>query len=222
MKTLKSILLPFAVILLFSLPVIMLQSCDPNDCDEEEDICDSCSIVYKPNVYIYPEQETFLSLQLGFPKGGGVIASIPEYGNGWSVTVTPNGKIDGTYDYLFYESEQPDVWQTKKGWCVKQDSLSTFFTQNLREYGFKGREINDFTEYWVPRLQQTDYYILYPQTYETINSVIELTFSETPDNLLRLFYVVQESNKNISIDAPAISAFNRQGYFVTEWGVVLK
>jgi len=222
MKTLKSILLPFAVILLFSLPVIMLQSCDPNDCDEEEDICDSCVQVLKPNIYIYPEQQIQLGISINFLKGGGVTFSIPEYGNGWNVNVDTMGKIDGEYDYLFYESEQPDVFQMEKGWCVKQDSLSTFFTQNLKEYGFKGREINDFTEYWIPRLQQTDYYILYPQTYETINSVIELTFSETPDNLLRLFYVVQESNKNISIDAPAISEFNRQGYFVTEWGVVLK
>lgn len=222
MKFLKTFALPLWVLLAFMASTTIFQSCNPDDCDEEIKPCDSCAVVYKPNIYIYPEQETFLNVQLGFPKGGGVIASIPEYGNGWNVTVDTLGKIDKKYDYLFYESEQPDVWQTQKGWCVKTENLSEFLTQNLNNYGFKEREINDFIEYWIPRFQQTDYYIFYPQTSTIINKVIELSFSEKPDNVLRLFYVVQESNKTIQLDPPLINTFNREGYFVSEWGVVLK
>lgn len=223
MNLLKTTGFPLLIMLAFVFSAITFQSCNPDDCEDTEETCDTCMVVYKPNIYIYPEQELFLNITLDFPKGGGVVASIPEYGNGWEVTVDTAGKIDNKYDYLFYESEQPDVWQMNKGWCIKTENLTNFFTQNLSEYGFKGREINDFNEYWIPRFQNSDYYIFYPQTNELIDSVIELSFSEKPDNILRLFYVVHESDEDISEDLlqPSINPFSRDGFFVTEWGVIL-
>lgn len=223
MKIIKTVILPIVTILTISFSSILFQSCNPDDCEENEPwVCDSCFSVDKPNIYIYPEQKTFLNVTLNYPKGGEVIASIPEYGSGWNVTVDTSGQIDGKYDYLFYESEQPDVWQMDQGWCIKTENMASFFTQNLGAYGFKGREIDDFNEYWIPRLRRAEYYMLFPQTNEIINSVIQLNFSETPDNILRLFYLVQESDVNVSIEAPEIGAFNREGFFVTEWGIVLK
>lgn len=225
MKTFKFTFFPFLAVLLFSFPVLMMQSCDPDDCDDDENdngVCDSCAVVYKPNIYIYPEQEILLDVQLGFPQGGNVIASIPEYGNGWTVTVTPDGKINGQYDYLFYESEQPNVWQTEKGWCIKTENLDEFFRQNMTGFGFEVHEINDFTEYWIPRLKNSEYYLLYPQTSQIIGSVIELTFSETPDNIQRLFYLILEADSAVEIDLPEINSFTREGFCVAEWGVILE
>ncbi len=224
MKTFKSTFLPFLAVLLFSIPLLMLQSCDPEDCDDDENDngCDTCIQVLKPNIYIYPKQEVLLNVQIDFPRGGNVIASIPDYGNGWTVTVTPDGKIDGQYDYLFYESEQPNVFQTEKGWCIKTEDLDEFFRQNMAGFGFQGREINDFTEYWIPRLQNSEYYLMYPQTSQIIDEVIVLTFSETPDNIQRLFYLIQEADSAIEMEAPEISSFNREDFFVAEWGVILK
>ncbi|MCK5729455.1 MAG: hypothetical protein KAH68_00185, partial [Draconibacterium sp.] len=95
---------------------------------------------------------------------------------------------------------------------------------NLTIYGFEGKEIKDFTDYWIPRFITSDYYVIYPQNNEIIDSVIELNISQTPKNILRLFYVVQESNNDISnnLEEPSIDSFSRERFFVTEWGVVLK
>ena len=205
--------------------IFSFQSCSPDDSEEDErTTCDTCVMVYKPNIYIYPEQEIQLLVSLAFPKGGSVMLSIPEYNDGWNITVDTLGMIDKTYTYLFYESQQPDVWQMKEGWCIKQENLQAFFEDNLSKYGFGEREITDFTAYWIPRFQSSLYYSVFPQTDSLINSVIELSFSEKPENILRLFYVVIESDIDTSgrLTEPFIAPFKRENYFVSEWGVILK
>ena len=178
---------------------------------------------YKPNIYIYPKTKTQLQLSFSFPKGGNLIKSIPEYKSGWNVNVEPSGLIDKRYGFLFYESTQPDIWQKTSGWIVKKDELYTFFTKNMEEYGFKGQEIKDFTDYWLPRLHE-NYYIIYPQEKTIINSVITLIISQQPEQLLRLHYYIKGSNTmpTTTINAPVIDkSFSRTGYFITEWGVIL-
>lgn len=224
MKTIKLFCAPFLLIAVFLSGNILFQSCKPEICEDEEETCDTCVMVYKPNIYIYPEKEIYLNITLDFPKGGKVIVSIPEYGNGWDITVDGNGKINNEYDYLFYESSQPDVWQLEKGWIINRENLHDFFVENMSESGFAGREIQDFTDYWIPRLTASGFYAIYPQTNNIINSVIELNVSKETDNILRLFYVIQETTAqtNTNITPPETEHFNREGFFITEWGVVLK
>lgn len=226
MKIFKIFLIPFLFLNYLFISSLFFQSCNPDDCEDEnqEETCDTCLILYKPNIYIYPEEETFLNVTLEFPEGGKVIASIPEYGNGWDFTVNTDGIIDNEYEFLFYESIQPNVWQLEKGWCISIDSLSEFFTTNLTEYGFEGREIDDFIEYWIPRFQTSGFYIIYPQIKTIIDSVVELHISQEPDNVLRLFYLVEntETDKSAHLIVPEIEEFSRTGFFITEWGVILK
>ena len=179
--------------------------------------------VMKPNIYLYPKINSNLSIALEFPLGGSVIQSAPLYSNGWNVSVDTSGKIDNLYDYLFYESENPDVFQHKESWIVKRDTLSSFFSNNLLQIGFSEREKNDFIEYWIPRLTDYPYYIIYPQFANDINKVIRLKFSKSPDNILRLFYLIKGiKNANQTILVPIIPPFKRTGFVVTEWGVILK
>ena len=224
MKTIKLLCLPLLIIGAFLSSSVLFQSCEPDDCEEEEETCDTCWVVYKPNIYIYPEEEIYLNVTLEFPKGGKVVISIPEYGNGWDISVDINGRINGEFDYLFYESIQPDVWQLEKGWVIKRENLKDFFIENMAEFGFVGREVQDFIDYWIPRLTASDFYAIYPQTNNLIDSVIELNTSKEPDNVLRLFYVIQETNEqtNTNLPQPEITPFNREGFFITEWGVILK
>lgn len=217
MKTINLLKLPILLViyLMFS---ISFQSCKPDD-----DECDNDNMVYKPNIYIYPNEKIDLSLKIYFPIGGEIVTSIPEYGKGWEIKVDTNGLINNTYSYLFYESTQPDVWQRQYGWIIKTDELESFFRKNMNDYGFKNNEIDDFIEYWIPRLNDYPYYTIYPQTKNLINSVITLDFSKQPDNLLRLFYVVKGNNQiQDKLIEPTIANFERTGYFVTEWGVILK
>lgn len=203
---------------------IPFHSCEPEP-DPEKHECDTCIRVLKPNIYLYPTEEKILSVTLNFPSGGRIITSIPDYGKGWHVSVDTNGIINHEYEYLFYESEQPDVWQTNEGWIINVSDLEQFFNENLSKYGFIGNEIKDFTDYWIPRLKGYEYYEIYPQEKNIIDTVITLKITDTPDAVLRLFYLIRgtDSATNSKIIAPEDKIpFIRTGFCVTEWGVVLK
>lgn len=222
MNSIKSFVFPVFIFALFIVASTFNQSCNPEGPEDEG--CDSCIIAYKPNIYIYPEEKTDLTLSLIFPLGGKVVASIPEYNNGWYFTVDKSGLIDDSYDYLFYESRQPDVWQLTEGWVVKKEDLKDFFVENMTDYGFSDQEIKDFTDYWIPRFT-AEIYEIYPQNKQIIESVIKFEVSKKPDNILRLFYAVRESNQKpgFTLPEPQIDLkFKRVGFFITEWGVVLK
>lgn len=222
MKAIKNFGFPFLFIL-YLMIAVPFQSCEPVDEINDDSDCDTCIVLYKPNIYIYPTEIIQLSVTLSFPLGGRVISSIPEYGTGWNVTVDTNGLIDNTYSYLFYESTQPDIWQKSHGWVIKTTELESFFKENMLDYGFNGQEIDDFIDYWIPRLDEYTFYSIYPQTETLIKEAVKLDFSKQPDNLLRLFYVVKGHNhfQNNLIE-PIIDNFKREGYFATEWGVILK
>jgi hypothetical protein len=178
-------------------------------------------IVKKPNIYLYPEEECRLSVSLDFPQGGDVVISDPPYPHAWlDITVTPEGRIDNTYDYLFYEASVPDLWQREEGWVISRENLSGFFSENLSAYGFNSREVDDFLEYWIPLLKNSTYYAIYPQYTADIDDVITLNISKTPDSILRLFYVIKEVPEVKSLPEPVIPAFERKGFTVREWGVI--
>lgn len=206
--------------LIFLSVLIPFQGCEP---DGDND-CDTCLLVYKPNIYLYPAHNSQIEIKLSFPMGGKIINSIPAYENGWNVNVTSSGIINDKYDYLFYESAQPDVWQLAEGWIVGKSELKAFFAGNMLEYGFNERETKDFTDYWIPRLTDFDNYEIYPQESGIIERVIKLDIYPDSNNVLRLFYLIKgASSSDDKIKNPVrTSHFNRSGFSVTEWGVVLK
>jgi hypothetical protein len=178
--------------------------------------------VYKPNIYIYPLLKLKLSVQLSFPLGGNIVESIPQYVNGWDVTVDTNGKINNQYDYLFYESKQPNLFQYEKGWCIGRENLKAFFEDNMARYNFSFSEIKDFTDYWMPLLTENKYYCIYPQTNEIIDKIIQLNFSVKPDHTARLFYGIVGVDELKTLTQPFIEPFDRSGFYVVEWGVFRK
>jgi len=228
LKTIRLFVFPSLFVSLILVSIIPIQSCEP---EEEDSICDTCNtcdtcvMVYKPNIYIYPDEKSQMTVNINFPLGGMIVKSIPEYGKGWNISVDTNGLINGKYNYLFYESKQPYVWQENEGWIIKKADLRNFFIENMNSYGFRGNEILDFTDYWIPRLSGSELYAIYPQDATIINNVIELNFSKEPVEILRLFYVIKELNilNNKKMEEPGdAKPFKRNGYFVTEWGVILK
>ncbi|HOW51011.1 MAG TPA: carboxypeptidase-like regulatory domain-containing protein [bacterium] len=177
----------------------------------------------KPNIYLYPLETTDVSVTLGFPLGGFVTTSIPDYGDGWQVTVDPDGTIDGQFGYLFYEAQQPDQYQYAEGWTVAKQGLEKFFRANLAAYGFAGREIEDFIAWWIPRLNGGPCYDLFPQTAAEIDPLITLDITPTPDSLQRLFYAVRATDAcGEHLATPLIEPFARDGFTALEWGVIVK
>ncbi|HVO75827.1 MAG TPA: hypothetical protein VMT35_17500 [Ignavibacteriaceae bacterium] len=180
-------------------------------------------VVRKPNIYLYPETKTSISVSLLFPSGGTILESMPEYLTGWKIEAGPDGKINNSYDFLFYECRTPDLYQYNSGWTIERDSLFLFFQLNLAKTGFSEKEINDFIEYWIPRLSDYPFYIIYPQYSEDIEKAIKLDIIPAPDNTIRLFYVIKGSEKNNSIlFLPVLPKFKREGFVAAEWGAVLK
>jgi len=119
MKIVKPFLPVTLLLLPFVIGSIFFQGCKPDDCDDENEPgeCDTCIMVYKPNIYIYPEEKTQLEITLGFPKGGSVVTSVPEYGTGWNVLVDKNGLIDNTLTTCFTKAVSPMCGNLPKaGW----------------------------------------------------------------------------------------------------------
>lgn len=198
--------------------IISLTASNNNYSDVLIDTVWGWAVVYKPNIYIYPEETTTLCVNVNFPKSGQIIASEPQYDNGWCVSVEPSGKINGAYDFLFYESMQPNIWQTNFGWCIAKQDLESFFQGVLTDYNLSEKEISDFIEYWVPALSEHSYYKIYPQLKGTIDRVITLDFSKNPDNIFRLFFAFEGVNDYQNVMETNIIPANRTGFNVVEWG----
>jgi hypothetical protein len=180
-------------------------------------------VVRKPNIYIYPQTNQRVDVTLSFPLGGHLLNAIPDYANGWQVTIDPDGTIDGKYRFLFYEAQTPDGYQYSSGWIVSRDSLVPFFTRTLNSAGFSALETVDFLEYWIPLLMTYEYYQVFPQQNAQIDKLIGMNISPRPDAVLRLFFVFQgTTDSTCRFLQPQLSSINRVGYFAVEWGGVLK
>jgi PKD repeat protein len=202
--------------------IVSLTAINGKDRDTLSVVVSNNIMLYKPNIYIYPTSPVKLCLEVAFPQGGSITKSIPEYNNGWCVDVDSNGMINNEFNYLFYESIQPDIFQYRNGWCVAKADLKTFFEDNMASYNFSSNEIADFTDYWIPKLTESAYYLIYPQTNNIIDEIIQLNFSILPEHVNRLFYGVVGATKYAKMEEPSIIQYNRDGFFVMEWGVFMK
>jgi len=162
-----------------------------------------------------------ITVKLNFKAPGVVIYSEPHYTDSWSIWVQPGGKIDGQYDYLFYEAQMAAGLQTEEGWCITQEDLGPWFDENLYELGFNTRERSDFIEYWMPSLPEADFYLVYPQNKSGLDGIIALDITPTPDSVLRYWFYIEIRDNLVEIAVPPLDSFIRQGFVVVEWGVIL-
>lgn len=178
-------------------------------------------VVDKPNIYLYPEETQNVSVKLAFNPGEFVTVSIPQYGNGWSVTAQPDGLLDGTYGYLFYEAAVGDGWQMEAGHVVAASELEEWMYSMLPAYGLNAQETFDFADFWKDALPKANWYTFYPQYDDLISQHVGLKVQPAPDSVLRLWFVVVPSDAPAFPEAPVIAPFERSGFAVVEWGVII-
>ncbi len=172
-----------------------------------------------PNLYLYPEQTTDVSVNLGFPVGGEVVLSDPPYEDGWDVTVEPNGTIDGEFPYLFYEARLPYLVQRERGWLLAVDELETGLADLLADYGFVGREITDYLEFWLPLMTDSPWYAIYPMA---ADELVTLHISPAPDRLRRLWLFMEPLQAPVTMEPPTLPGpLVRDGFTAVEWGAFL-
>ena len=187
-------------------------------CDYKDHLFQADIQVDAPNIYLYPETTSDISVTLSFPSGGHIILSEPPYNNGWNVNVTPEGLINNQYNYLFYEARLTMDLQSDHGWMLSGDDLEADLRQVLHNYGFRGREINDFIDFWVPKISGYPWYAMRPQPPEQM-SLLHIT--PEPDNILRGLFTIRPMYQPINlISPPEDPFFTRDGFTVIEWGVI--
>lgn len=182
----------------------------------------------KPVIYLYPEKITPVSVEV-LPTGG-MTVSDPAYDGGWRVVAHPDGRIVNTqdgkeYPYLFWEGRGDGVYQMPTaGFVVKKDELSGFFDQKLGDFGLMTKEIEDFKEFWVPKMlsEEKPYYFITFVSRQIIDTMAPLRISPQPDTVIRVLMDYKGLDKQIVVPEFPISHTERKGFTAVEWGGVLR
>ena len=176
-------------------------------------------VAYKPVIYLYPEEEMEVSVNLTLD--GRLTCTYPAYDNGWKVTASPDGTLTDskgqTYNYLYWEGETYAQYDLTKGFCVKGEDTAVFLESALDKLGLTRREANEFIVYWLPLMEQNHYNIISFQT-DAYTDAAQLKVNPAPDTLIRVFMTWQEADTYIELPEQELSAPERKGFTVIEWG----
>ncbi len=190
--------------------------------EEEHDCQDTSSsvlIAKKPVIYLYPEKETGVSVELSL--NGKLTCTYPEYKNGWQVTAKPNGTLTDNngmqYSYLYWEGDLNAEYDFSKGFCVKGEDTAEFLEDALDKLGLNRSEANEFIVYWLPLMQENPYNIISFQT-EAYESSAKLNINPVPDTLIRVFMAYKPADKYKTIEKQELTAPQRTGFTAVEWG----
>lgn len=174
---------------------------------------------YKPVIYLYPEKEMQVSVDLTLD--GKLTCTYPAYNNGWTVTAAPDGTLTDakgqTYNYLYWEGETYAQYDLSKGFCVKGEDTAAFLEEALDKLGLTRREANEFIVYWLPLMEQNPYNIISFQT-DIYTDAAQLKVNPAPDTLIRVFMAWQASETAVDLREQELTAPERTGFTVVEWG----
>lgn len=179
----------------------------------------------KPVIYLYPEQETKVNVQLTF--NGTLTSTYPTLPpEGWTVTAQPDGTLTDeegrSYRYLFWEGVADVDWKQDSGFLVKAEDAREFLEQSLTQLGLNELEQNDFITYWLPKLEKNgESFVTFAAEQYTDNAI--LTVTPQPDSVLRvqmLISKVDDSNRAAFQKFPEqeLPRFEREGFVLVEWG----
>jgi hypothetical protein len=175
----------------------------------------------KPNIYLYSDLD--LTAQVGLEPEQAITVSEPVYqpGMGWTAEVR-NGSLNGAGDFLFYEALVPDgVWQKNEGYVIRAESREQDMTSMLGRYAFNGKETSDFIEYWTSHLVGDIDYVFYPQETGAVDRIMPLSISPEPDEVSRIWFYAEPL---VSPPEPVTKPEKivRDGFYVVEWGVMIR
>ncbi len=210
----KHITLFLALVCTLSLSACSTENSD--DCTEgylEE------SKALKPVIYLYPETETRVNVELDY--AGTLTCTYPSYEDGWTVTASPDGTLtDATgkeYNYLYWEGVADTEYDLSQGFCVAGEDTAAFLEDALEQLGLTRREANEFIVYWLPQMETNPYNLITFQQ-EAYTDSAPLSITPAPDSLLRVFMVWQPLEEAVTVEPQELKAVKRTGFTVVEWG----
>ena len=173
----------------------------------------------KPVIYLYPEEETDVTVRLDYD--GTLTCTYPAYEDGWTVTAAPDGTLRDeagqTYSYLYWEGVTRTEYNFSRGFCVPGADTAAFLEDALSRLGLTRREANEFIVYWLPRMAANPYNLIAFQA-EAYTDHARLTVTPEPDSLLRVFMAWKPLEAPADLPAQELPPFKRTGFTVVEWG----
>ncbi len=190
----------------------------PYDWGEEEIV-----ETLKPVIYLYPQEPTEVSVKLEYD--GVLTCTYPKYRDGWTVTAYPDGSLTDArgkeYNYLYWEGLDAKKSDFSTGFCVSGEESGEFLEDALEKLGLTRREANEFIVYWLPLMEQNPYNVIAFQT-TAYTDMAKLHITPEPDTMIRVFMSWYGSDVPVSIEAQELTAPERVGFTVVEWGGELK
>ena len=196
----------------------------------------------KPAIYLYPEEPTRLRVILN--PAGKLTISDPPYDpeTGWEITAYPDGSLYNDYNrysYLFYEAKLESVFVKPQGFVIKGNELVKFFNQTLPKLGLNPKETQDFIDYWMSRLSESQpYYFIHFLDEEQIEKleplqIFSLDLQDYPEFIqdspgihpttsirLRAYFKPLDQWTEV-LPQTLPSPPERKGFALVEWGGIL-
>lgn len=182
---------------------------------------DSLGIAVKPIIYLYPQEETELTVKLGNKEK--IICSYPKYKDGWKVIANPDGTLIDTQTNrqlyaLYWEGKDTEPKEITDGFVVKGSDIIKFLEEKLEILGLNYKEAEEFIVYWLPKLEQNEYNYIRFATIEEINEYMPLEFSKEPDTLIRVLMEYKGLDEYIEVPEQKLETPTREGFVAVEWG----
>lgn len=173
----------------------------------------------KPVIYLYPQEETLVSVTL---DGVALGTTYPKYDGGWQVLAQPDGTLTDCsdmrqYSYLFWEGQSDVEFDFSRGFCVAGEDTADFLRDTLERIGLTPQEYNEFIVYWLPLMEGNEYNLISFQG-DVYTETARLTVSPEPDSLLRVFMAWKPLKQPVDIEPQEFEPFVREGFAVVEWG----
>lgn len=174
----------------------------------------------KPVIYLYPESEMEVTVDLEF--NGEITSVYPDLNDGWKVIAKPDGtlydeKTDREYYCLFWEGEANHSYDFSEGFVVAGSDVKEFLEWALGELGLNYKEANEFIIYWLPQMETNAYNLISFQD-EVYTDNAKLSINPEPDSVLRVFMAYKALNEPVEIKKQELKGFTREGFTIVEWG----
>lgn len=183
--------------------------------------CDP-TVSYKPMIYLYPEEDMFVSVKLGKPQL--LTTTYPKYHDGWNLYAKTNGDLiinNRLYYGLYWEGFNNISNDIEDGFVVNRNDLIPFFEEKLSILGLTDREANEFIVYWLPILEKNDYNLIRFENQNIIDEQMPLEIDPKPDNIIRVLMEYCPVDSNYVIKKQELTTPVRSGFTVVEWGGTL-
>ena len=188
----------------------------------EESLCYNCRLREKPVIYVYPNKQMPITINLNITKGKltAIYPKFNEDNNTWRINAYPNGDIEinnRKYPYLFYECFSYFEQDINEGFIVNDKNAEEFLEEKLKILGLNNKEMTDFITYWLPTLINNKLSICSFQTQKFFDN-LQLNVSPKPETIIRIFLSIKKIDSPIDIKEQKLEKVERKGYTVVEWG----